>query len=114
LFFTVARRDGLLGLAALAAATLVATKPARTATVAAMAGAALLDLDKPLMHFFGRNPFPKVVCRFHEWVQNESPDGLANEIRFGVAFAAVDAVAAVMARRGVSPERSLGVAVSAG
>ena len=113
-FLAMARRDGLLGLSAMAAATLVATKPARTATVAAMAGAALLDLDKPLVHFFRRNPFPKVVSRFHEWVQNESPDGLANEIRFGVAFAVVDAVAAVMARRGISPERSLGVAVSAG
>jgi hypothetical protein len=113
-FLAMARRDGLLGLSAMAAATLVATKPARTASVAAMAGAALLDLDKPLLHFFGRNPFPKVLCRFHEWVQNESPDGLANEIRFGVAFAAVDAVAAVMARRRVSPECSLAVAVSAG
>jgi hypothetical protein len=113
-FLAMARRDGLLGLTAMAAATLIATKPARTATVAAMAGAAFLDLDKPLVHFFGWNPFPKPVRRFHEWVQNESPDGLANEIRFGVAFAAVDAVAAVMARRGVSPEPSLAVAVSAG
>ena len=107
-FLAMARRDGLLGLAAMAAATLVATRPSRTATVAAMVGAALLDLDKPLQHFFGRDPFPKVVSRFHNRIQNESPEGMANEIRFGVAFAAVDALAAVMARRGVSPEGGAG------
>jgi hypothetical protein len=95
-FLIVAKRDGLLGLTAMAAATLMATKPARTATVAAMAGAVLLDLDKPLLHFFGRNPFPVIVTRFHNWVQNESTQGLANEIRFGVACAAIDAVAAVI------------------
>jgi hypothetical protein len=110
-FLAMAKRDGLLGLSAMAAATLVATKPARTASVAAMTGAVLLDLDKPLMHFFRRNPFPEVVCRFHEWVQKESPDGLANEFRFGVTFAAVDAVAAVIARRRLSPERARAVAV---
>jgi hypothetical protein len=84
------------------------------ASVAAMTGAVLLDLDKPLMHFFRRNPFPEFVCRFHEWVQKESPDGLANEIRFGAAFAAVDAVAAFIARRGRSPLLPRALAVSAG
>ena len=64
-----------------------------------MAGAALLDLDKPFIHFFERNPFPTVVRHLHEWVQNESAEGLANEIRFGVAFAAADALAAVLALR---------------
>jgi hypothetical protein len=112
-FLAMAKRDGLLGLSAMAAAALVAARPARLASVAAMTGAVLLDLDKPLMHFFGRNPFPKVVCRFHEWVQSESPDGLANEIRFGAAFAAADAVAAVIARRGLSPARARPVPVPA-
>ncbi len=34
-------------------------------SVAAMAGAVLLDLDKPLEHFFRWNPFPTVVQRVH-------------------------------------------------
>jgi len=67
--------------------------------MAAMAGAALLDLDQPFVHFLGRNPFPGAVRRFHEWVQKESPEGMANEIRFGLALAVVDAAAAAMARR---------------
>jgi hypothetical protein len=102
-FLAVAKRDGLLGLTVIAAATLVAKQPARTSTLAAMAGAALLDLDKPLQHFFGWNPFPEVVRRLHERVQNESPEGLTNEIRFGVAFAAIDGLAAVLTRREVPP-----------
>lgn len=103
-FLIVAKRDGLLGLTAMALATLMVTKEGRSATVAAMAGAALLDLDKPCVHFFNRNPFPKVVRRLHEWVQNESPEGLETEIRFGVAFAAADALAAVLARRNLRSE----------
>jgi hypothetical protein len=107
-FLTVAKRDGVLGLTTMAAATLVATKSARPATVAAMAGAALLDLDKPLLHFFGWNPFPKVVSRVHDWVQRESPRAMANEIRFGVACAAVDVVATLVARREGPPEVAAG------
>jgi hypothetical protein len=98
-FLTMAKRDGVLGLTVMAAAALLATKQARTATVAAMAGAVLLDLDKPLLHFVGRNPFPFVVRRFHERVQNESEEGLPNEIRFGVAFASADALFTVLGRR---------------
>jgi hypothetical protein len=103
-FLVVAKRDGLLGLTAMALATLMVTKEGRSATVAAMAGAALLDLDKPFVHFFSWNPFPEAVQRFHERVQNESPEGLATEIRFGVAFAAADALAAVLARRNMRSE----------
>ncbi len=95
----MAKRDGVLGLTVMAAAALLATKQARTATVAAMAGAVLLDLDKPLLHFVGRNPFPLVVRRFHERVQNESEEGLPNEIRFGMAFASADALFTVLGRR---------------
>jgi hypothetical protein len=98
-FLTAAKRDGVLGLAVMTGATLVATKRARTATVAAMAGAALLDLDKPLLHFFGRNPFPMRVRRFHERVQNESEQGLPNELRFGAAFAAAEALLTLRDRR---------------
>ena len=72
---------------------------ARTATVAAMAGATLLDADKPVMHFFGRNPFPRVVRRIHARAQNESPQGLPNEILFGVTCAIADAALVVNGRR---------------
>jgi hypothetical protein len=64
-----------------------------------MTGAVLLDLDKPLLHFFNWNPFPSSVQLLHERVQNESPDGLANEIRFGTGLAAFDLVMTVMFRR---------------
>ena len=68
-----------------------------------MAGAALLDLDKPMMYFVGRNPFPMRVRRFHEMVQNESEEGLPNEIRFGVGFALADVLFSALARRRVAP-----------
>ena len=98
-FLKVAKRDGVLGLSAMAAAGLVAPKSARLATVAAMAGAVLLDLDKPMLHFFGRDPFPAAVQRLHKWIQNESPEGLPNEIRFGAGFAAVDVALSTWGRR---------------
>jgi hypothetical protein len=97
-FLAVARRDGILGLTAIAAVAFTAERSARSASLAAMAGAVLLDLDKPLLHFFGRDPFPLVVQRLHRRIQNESPTGLRNEIGFGFAFAALDVVAAAMAR----------------
>jgi hypothetical protein len=98
-FLTVARRDGVLGLATLAAAAMAVDRKARPAVIAAMAGAALLDLDKPMQHFFGIYPFPRAVRRVHSWVQNESPSGLTNEIGFGVAAATVDALLATASRR---------------
>ena len=98
-FLSVARRDGLLGLGALAAAAAAVDRKSRPAVVAAMAGAALLDLDKPIQHFFGVYPFPRAVRRLHSWVQNESPSGLTNEIIFGVTAAAVDALVAMSGRR---------------
>jgi hypothetical protein len=90
-FLKAAKRDGALGLATMAAATLAADRRVRTATVAAMAGAVLLDLDKPLLYFFRVNPFPRPVQRLHGWVQNESPDGMPSEVGFGVICAAVSA-----------------------
>jgi hypothetical protein len=98
-FLAAARRDGLLGLAAMTAVALTVEPPARSATLAAMAGAVLLDLDKPLVHFFGRDPFPLVVSRFHQRIQNESPNGLRNEFGFGALFAALDVAATAVARR---------------
>jgi hypothetical protein len=98
-FLTVARRDGLLGLAAMAAGALAVDRRARPAVVAAMAGAALLDLDKPIEHFFGIYPFPDRIRRLHVWIQNESTAGLPNELGSGMLLAVADALAAVGSRR---------------
>jgi hypothetical protein len=97
-FLLVARRDGVLGLGAMGALALAAPRQTRPAVIAGMVGAALLDIDKPLKHFFGWNPFPGAVQRVHEEVQNESSEGLPNEIRFGVGFAVADIAMSCVAR----------------
>ncbi len=97
-FLTVAKRDGVLGLAAMASAALAVERPARAATVTAMAGAVLLDLDKPFLYFLGFDPFPTVVQRLHCWIQNESRGGMPNELRFGAAFALADLLTILRAR----------------
>ncbi len=99
LFLRYARRDGLLGLLVMVCGSKAVDRRARSATIAAMAGAALLDADKPVLHYFGRNPFPRAVRRIHPRVQNESPEGMPNEIAFGLWFAIADAVIAVNGRR---------------
>jgi hypothetical protein len=101
-FLRVAKRDGLTGLAMTAAAVAAVGKRDRNATIAAIAGAVLLDLDKPFLFFFGVNPFPRLVVRLHSRVQNESPNGMGNEIAYGATFAAVDALT-IAARRRSSP-----------
>jgi hypothetical protein len=97
-FLRIARRDGVLGLGAIAAVTLAVDRETRSATLAAMAGAAFLDLDKPIEHFFGVRAFPEVVMNLHKAVQNESPDGMAKEVGYGVLFAVADAIAIAINR----------------
>jgi hypothetical protein len=97
-FLTVAKRDGVLGLTVMASAALAVERPARAATVAAMAGVVLLDLDKPFLYFLGFDPFPVVVQRLHCRIQNESRGGMPNELRFGAAFALADVLTALRAR----------------
>ncbi len=98
-FLRAARTDGLLGLAAIGVATLAVDRRDRPATMAAMAGAALLDLDKPFLHFLEVNPFPKRVIRLHMRIQNESEDRMPNEIVFGVVFTALDGLVTYLGRR---------------
>ena len=86
-FYAVAKRDGLLGLATVALVT-VAGVPPRRALIAGMAGAAILDSDKPGEFFFGVNPLPKWIDRIHKQIQRESPEGLRTELCAGVALAA--------------------------
>ena len=57
-FMQVAVPDGLAGLAVMGAMTAIAPPDARPAVLAGMAGAALPDLDKPSIVFFGRSPWP--------------------------------------------------------
>jgi hypothetical protein len=102
-FLAVARRDGLLGLAAMGAASLAVDRRARPSVIAAMAGAVLLDLDKPIEHFFGVYPYPNLVRRVHLWCQNESAEGMPREVAFGLAFAVADTLAAVASRRRPRP-----------
>jgi len=104
-FLQVARRDGVLGLGIMAGAALAVGPKARPAVIAAMAGAALLDLDKPIEHFFGFYPFPDPVRRLHVWIQNESTAGLPKELAFGAVFAVADTLAVVRSRRRRRPER---------
>jgi hypothetical protein len=85
----------------MASVAMAVDRDARVSTVAAMAGAALLDLDKPFEHFFGVRLFPEIVMRIHKGVQNESVDALSLEFVYGMLFAVADAatVAAVRRRR---------------
>ena len=80
LFLRYAKRDGIIGLIAMVGAIWAVDRQARAATLAAMLGAALLDADKPCAFFFGVDPFPTMISRIHSWAQNESPQGMPNEL----------------------------------
>lgn len=98
-FVRAAKRDGVLGLAAVAAALATVDRRDRIATIAAIAGAVLLDLDKPCKYFFGVNPFPRPIIRLHAKVQNEAPDGMPKEVGYGALFAVTDALLISRRRR---------------
>ncbi len=86
-FLQVAMADGLAGLAAMAVLA-AASPPSRRASVTAgMAGAALPDLDKPSLQWFGFSPFPAAVGRFHSGIQDEAFDRYGREAVCGVLFA---------------------------
>ena len=65
----VARVDGLVALAAAVHALRSTPAESRAAVLAGMAGAGLLDLDKPGRHFFGVSPFPPAVDAWHARIQ---------------------------------------------
>lgn len=93
----VAVTDGLLGLTAMASATLAADPRHRLSVLAGMAGAAFLDLDKPSKVFFGFSPFPVAVDGFHMRIQRESTRRMPQEILVGLTGALV---VAALSRRG--------------
>ena len=98
-FLAVARRDRLLALAVLGACAVASERSARRATVAAMVGAALLDLDKPVEHFFGFDPFPAAVAAAPAGPERVACQGMPNELAVGSALAAADALGFVRDRR---------------
>lgn len=95
----IAVPDGLLGLTAMALVT-VSTEPKhRLRVLAGMAGAAVLDLDKPSNLFFGCSPFPARVDQFHGSIQNEFPGRLPQEFLVGAGQALVLVALARRSRR---------------
>jgi hypothetical protein len=84
----VAVPDGLAGLAVMGAMTALAPRGRRAAVLAGMAGAALPDLNKPSVVFFGRSPFPRAVERLHKVIQDEAPHRFKYEVAVAVAFCA--------------------------
>ncbi|MGH3280415.1 MAG: hypothetical protein ACRDNW_14930, partial [Trebonia sp.] len=87
-FLEVAVPDGLVGLVVIGAMTTLAPRQARPAVLAGMAGAALPDLDKPSVVFFGRSPFPRAWDAFHMRIQDEAPHRLKYELAAAALFCA--------------------------
>jgi hypothetical protein len=107
----VAVPDGLVGLAVMGTMTALAPRDARVAVLAGMAGAALPDLDKPSILFFGRSPWPRVVNYVHMRIQDEEPHRFKHEMAVAVVFCAA-AVALLRGPRRASPPAA--AAVSSG
>ncbi len=100
-FLRLARIDGTIGLGVTAAVAATAPPSLRRSTLFGLAGACLIDLDKPARHFFGRSPFPPAVDRFHGNIQNEGPHGPWTEAATTAALlAAVVAAFRYGSRRG--------------
>ncbi len=92
-FLRLARIDGTVGLGVTAAVAAAAPPSVRRGALVGLAGACLIDLDKPGRHFFGRSPFPPVVDRFHGHIQNEAPTGRWMEAATTAALLAAVGVA---------------------
>lgn len=74
-FVRVARVDGTVGLGLVAAVMAATPRRARWPVALGIAGACLIDMDKPGLHFFGRSPFPAAVDRLHARIQRQRPIG---------------------------------------
>jgi hypothetical protein len=104
-FLRIAVADGLTGLAAMAALTAAAPPERRAAVVAGMTGAALPDLDKPALVWFGSSPWPAVVDWFHRWIQDEAVDRFRHEAVAAALLAACTLAAFRSARVSRRPGR---------
>ena len=74
-FVEVAKVDGTVGLAVCASALAAAPRGSRLPVAAGIAGACLIDMEKPSIHFVGHSPFPETFDRFHRRIQTERPIG---------------------------------------
>jgi hypothetical protein len=86
---------GLAGIAVL-------TGPARgirSGVLAGIAGATLLDVDKPARHFFDRNPVPAPVQDFHERIQREAPHRMRAELLIAAGLLGLSAALVARGRR---------------
>ena len=99
-FLRVAVPDGLIGLATMGAFAAISPPARRLAVVAGMAGAALPDLDKPTMLWFGWSPWPGPVDRFHGRIQHEAPRRAHIELMAAGAFACAALIAVRRPDRG--------------
>jgi hypothetical protein len=97
-FLEVAKRDGVAGLVGIA----LLAGPARgmrTAVLAGIAGATVLDVDKPARHFFDRNPVPDAIQDFHERIQREAPHRMRNEVVIAAGLLGLSGLLVARGRR---------------
>jgi hypothetical protein len=80
LHLPTARKDGLLGLVAIAGCTLASRPERRTAVLAGILGACLPDTDKLGEHFVGRSPWPTAFDAFHKRIQREKMNRFPIEV----------------------------------
>jgi hypothetical protein len=73
--------------------TASAPRGARLAVLAGMTGACLPDTDKVGRYFVGRSPWPTRFDRFHEKIQNESPEIFAREVAVAVTLCVLSTAA---------------------
>jgi hypothetical protein len=99
-FMTVAVRDGLAGLAALAGSAALSPRDSRWAVLAGAIGAATPDLDKPFAELTGRQLWPRPVAALHGGIQRESPHRMPRELGLLAVTAAI--TLAVFRRAGAS------------
>jgi hypothetical protein len=89
--------DACVGVGVLTGAVIAARRRDRARVLPVLAGAlgaAALDIDKPMLVLFGRNPVPPVLQRLHHAVQEgvEAPEHLWHELAWGAALALVAAL----------------------
>ena len=112
-FLRVAVSDGLTGLTVMTAFAAAAPPSRRAAVAAGMVGAALPDIDKPALLWFGVSPFPAAVGRFHSGIQDEALDRYGREACCGALLAAAALLLLRSGTRAAPAGRGGGSAVAA-
>ena len=98
-FVEVAKVDGTVGLAVCAAALAAAPRAVRVPVAAGIAGACIIDMEKPALHFFGRSVLPSRIDDFHHRIQTERPIGWVVEAVAAATLVAMLAPALGRARK---------------